>query len=432
MRKWLIPCAIALIPLAAAPAGAQFRRGILSTTEEVTLFPVRPPAALLPAGAIRVEVRNVTSAPARIADRLAEALERQVLDNDDRLSRDADGPPVTILATLTEWKRTERNGTKYVADKRQVGTRQVTDKNGTRRTEPVYEYGRNERTVINEGAVAVRIQVRPAAGRDTMVDETTRHTYFNEELVTQGGPTDETVENELIDTVARRSAARVSPGREAVRVLLARSDAVDRLNAMATSRRWNEWLETLMALKPHRDARQDAYRLHNIAVAYEARAYETADMSVALEAIGQARRLSQQFLNARPDEKYFVEARDRIDTSARGYERLAAMFDLPSGGARTDAPAPAPRPQAPPPPAPRTGSPSESTGAAAAAPEGARAMTNRDVLDLRAIGVADDNVIAAIRQAPDTAFDLSAAGIKALESAKVPAGVIAAMRARTR
>jgi hypothetical protein len=57
-------------------------------------------------------------------------------------------------------------------------------------------------------------------------------------------------------------------------------------------------------------------------------------------------------------------------------------------------------------------------------------MTNRDVLDLRAIGVADDNVIAAIQQATATAFDLSPAGIQALESAKVPARVIAAMRAR--
>jgi hypothetical protein len=429
MRKWLIPCALALIPIAVTPAAAQFRRGLLSATEELTLFPVRPPIALLPAGAIRVEVRNATSAPTRIADRLAEALERQVLDNDKRLSRDADGPPVTVLATLTEWKRSERNGTKYVSQKRQVGTRQVTDKNGNRRTEPVYEYGHNEPSVINEGAVAVRVQVRPTEGRDALVDDTARHTYYNEELLSSGGPSDEAVENALIDNVARTAAARVSPGRESVRVLLARSDAVDRLNDIAKSRRWDEWLETLMALKPHRDARQDAYRLHNIAVAHEARAYEVENVGAAVAAISRARQLAQQFVAARPDEKYFVEARERIAVSARGYERLAAMYDGPSGRPATTDDEPAPRQAAPPITPPSTAPPVEPTPQAG---PGAPAMTNKDVLDLFAIGVAPDNVVAAIQQAERTAFDVSPAAVKALESAKVPARVIAAMRARTR
>jgi hypothetical protein len=308
-----------------------------------------------------------------------------------------------------------------------VGTRQVTDKNGNRRTEPVYEYGHNEPSVIDEGAVAVRVQVRPADGRDVLVDDTARYTYHSEELLSSGGPSDEAVENALIDNVARTAAARVSPGREAVRALLARSDAVDRSNDVAKARRWDEWLETLMALKPHRDARQDAYRVHNIAVANEARAYDAEDMSAALDAIRQARRLAEQFVAARPDEKYFVEARDRIDDSARGYERLAAMYDALSGTASTPDVQPPPDP---PPAAPRpAATPPEP---AAPASSGVRPMTNRDVLDLFAIGVAPDNVIAAIQQAPQTAFDVSGAGLKALESAKVPARVIAAMRARTR
>jgi hypothetical protein len=41
-----------------------------------------------------------------------------------------------------------------------MGTKQVTDKNGKTRTEPIYEYGRNKPTVIDEGAVAVRLEVR--------------------------------------------------------------------------------------------------------------------------------------------------------------------------------------------------------------------------------------------------------------------------------
>jgi hypothetical protein len=57
-------------------------------------------------------------------------------------------------------------------------------------------------------------------------------------------------------------------------------------------------------------------------------------------------------------------------------------------------------------------------------------MTNTDVIDLRKAGLDDDNLIAAIRDAPSVRFDLSPAGLKALLAAKVSNAVITAMRVR--
>ena len=56
------------------------------------------------------------------------------------------------------------------------------------------------------------------------------------------------------------------------------------------------------------------------------------------------------------------------------------------------------------------------------------AMTNADVIDLRKAGLDDDNLIAAIRDASTTNFDLSPAGLKALLGAKVSNRVITTMR----
>jgi hypothetical protein len=57
-------------------------------------------------------------------------------------------------------------------------------------------------------------------------------------------------------------------------------------------------------------------------------------------------------------------------------------------------------------------------------------MSNQDVIDLRAAGLDDANLLAAIADAPAVAFDLSPAGLKALLGAKVSNKVIGAMRAR--
>ena len=58
-------------------------------------------------------------------------------------------------------------------------------------------------------------------------------------------------------------------------------------------------------------------------------------------------------------------------------------------------------------------------------------MTNKDVIDLRAAGLDDSNLIAAITAAKAVNFDLSPAGLKTLLTGKVSNAVITAMRGRS-
>ncbi len=406
--------AVVICALASGPANAQFRRGILAESTEVMLFPAVPPALLLPAGKFQVDVKNQSTGPARLLSRLDDSITSQMADNDSRLQVAEGTPEIQVVATLTEWTLARRRGTRYVSETRQIGTKQVTDSKGNKKTEPVYEYGRNKPTVIDEGAAAVRLEVR--RGTQVLADETARFTYRDDRLVEEGPRSTTEVEDTMLDRAAQRAAGLVTPAREPVRVFLARSDEVDKLNDLARARKWNDWRAALQETRPHRDPKRDAYRLHNIGVAHEALAYEAATDDEIQQLMTAAASFVQQAIAARQDEKYFTEAFSRISSNSLGYTRLRTM--RASLGLRQSAPTPAP-----------AKTPTASARPAAASAGGAP-MTNADVIDLRKAGLDDDNLMAAIRDAGAVAFDLSPAGLKALLAAKVSNRVITAMRER--
>jgi hypothetical protein len=388
----------------------QFRRGLMADSTEITLSPIVAPTALLPAGTVEIQVRNTSTAPARVVDKVRELFARQLTDNDSRVQLVDKGGDVVVVATLTEWAESRRNSTKYVSETRQIGTKQVTDKDGKVKNEPVYEYGRNKPSVVITAKASVRVEAKPASGGAAIADEVALHSIQEEHLTESGPPTRETIENTLIDSAVRKAAGRISPGREPVEVLLGRSDDVDKLNSLAESRQWQQWLAALSTVKPHRDAKRDAYRLHNIAVANEALAYEAATVEDQSSLLSLAVKNIDQALKQNAGEKYIVEAHARILASAKAYADLASLYQR----AGTVAPRPPARP----------------APAAAAAPAPAAAMSNRDVIDLRAAGLDDDNLVAAIQEAKAVNFDLTPAGLKLLLNANISNRVITAMRAK--
>jgi len=417
--RTLIAVVVTGILAASVTTQGQFRRGLMAESKEISLTPVVPPAILLPEGTVELQVRNSSTAPARVVEQVRDMFTNQLRDNDTRLRLVDRGGDIVVVATLTEWSESRRNSQKYVSETRQVGTKQVVDKDGKTKTEAVYEYGRNRPSVVINGVAAMRVEVRRAAG-GTLADETVRHTLQQEHLVEAGPPARNVVEDTLVDTAVRKAAGRISPGREPVLALLARSDEVDRLNAMAEDRRWQEWLTALEGLPPHRDLKRDAYRLHNLAVAHEALAYETPPADGPASHLESATGLINRAAKQHPSEKYIVEAQTRIRNSAGAYATLATLYQAAAVAAATSGsvrPTPAPAPVTP--PATRT------------PPGTPAAMTNADVMDLRAAGLDDDNLIAAIKAAGSVKFDLSPAGLKALLNANVSNRVIAAMRARS-
>jgi len=394
---------------------AQFRRGMFSEGTEITLYPLAPPAVLLPRGSVRVEVKNGSGAAARILERVQERLARQLADNDERLEIVEGDGAMRLVATITEWKESRRNSTKYVSEKRQIGTKEVVDKNGKKKTEPVYEYGRSRPSVVISAAAGLRIEVRTAS-ETVLADESVSHAINDEYLVDAGPPSRDEIQDLLIDGIVERGASRVTPGRHPVRVGLARADAVERFNSLAQNRKWAEWLKALEALAPHKDQKREAYRAHNMAVAHEALAYEAGSTPGALEHLQHARALIADSLGMNSSEKYFDEAGERIVRTAEAYEKLAGMYTA-AAAAR---------------PLPSSGKTSKSSTTSLAKPSSTAMMTNAEVIELRKAGLDDDNLLAAIKEAPAAAFDLSPGALKLLLEAKISNKVIAAMRTRAR
>jgi len=58
-------------------------------------------------------------------------------------------------------------------------------------------------------------------------------------------------------------------------------------------------------------------------------------------------------------------------------------------------------------------------------------MTNADMMDLRALGLDDENLLEAIKAAKAVKFDVTPAGLKQLLNSNVSNRVMAAMRARS-
>jgi hypothetical protein len=246
-----------------------------------------------------------------------------------------------------------------------------------------------------------------------------RYTISEEHIADQNPPTRDAVEDQMIDNVLRRAAGRVTPGREPVRVLLARSEEVDRLNDVALDRKWQAWEQALSALKPHRDRKRDSYRLHNLAVAQEALAYEADAVEDAINNLARAGELIRQASVMNADEKYITESLARINRSTASYQQVARLQQTVNSTSIANTP----------PPEPSKPSVEKSKSYAS---EGSATITNTDIIDLHGAGLDDDNLIAAIKSAKAVQFDLSPAGLRTLLQAKISNRVITAMRARTK
>jgi hypothetical protein len=152
----------------------------------------------------------------------------------------------------------------------------------------------------------------------------------------------------------------------------------------------------------------DAYRLYDIGVAYEALAYAAEDEQSAMKFLDEAAINYGKAIDAKPAEKYFLEPQKRIETAIAHYKELEeqkhSKFVAESASA----------PKAP----------------ASTKTSAAKGLTNEQVIAMVKSGMEDETVIQAIRTAKTSNFDLSSGGQQQLTSNGVSTQVVVAMKAR--
>ena len=279
-------------------------------------------------------------------------------------------------------------------------------------------------------------------------------------------PTPLELRQHLIHDVVMQVAARLVSTDEPVEVKLAHGKQLDSANKLAQSGLWSRYLETLETTTPFSDPRDDAYRTYNVGVANEALGYASEDRQAASKFLQEAAISYGKAIDARPDEKYFLEPQTRIETAVTYYKRLsepqavaeensadptssdsagapkdAATKNASTSSKTASAKSATARVLAKTPTATTTSngttSTSNSTATKPASPSapaskpGAPALTNQKVIDMLKGGVDEDNIIATIREAASVEFDLSPDAQIKLAQNGVKGKVLAAMRERS-
>jgi tetratricopeptide (TPR) repeat protein len=225
-------------------------------------------------------------------------------------------------------------------------------------------------------------------------------------------PTDAELQSLLMADAVRQIAEHIVNTKEAVDVYLAqKKGALDSGDKLAETGLWQRALETFETAPPFPKREDDAYRLYNIGVAYEALAYQAEDEKSAMNYLDQAAINYGKAIDDRPTEKYFLQPQKRIETAIQHYKELE---DQESSR-----------------PVPTTIRIESKSGTGSKAGASASALTNAKVIAMVKSGVDDDTVAQTIRASKAVSFDLSANGQQSLADGGVSAQVLTAMKSRT-
>jgi hypothetical protein len=405
---------LALLGTVASPSASA--QGFGKVKKKITLRRKLPPIAPI-SGSFAVKATARDARFASVAQKFADILETEILRYDNRLTVDRDRPDTLVACSITQHSTPPP-----------VARAQTTlTKKGQK---PVYSYEVN-------GVFNLSYQARTRDGRALdSTNVTSRYHWESEDsgglspkavtdLVkkpwnkikgnkkdeeTETARTLEEVSQILLSRAAAQIAARLVRTDEPVEIYLARGE-LDDYNKYAEAALWSRMLEPLETRQPFPDKEDDAYRLYNVGVVYEAMAYAAEDPKAARRFLDQAAIHYGKAIDAKPSEKYFLEPQNRIQTALLHYRTIASEPVSTSGGASRA-------------PTRRAGD------AVAPEPAPAGALTNQQIIELTRGGMEDATIIAAIRQAPAVKFDLSSQAQLRLVQSGVKGVVISAMRAR--
>jgi hypothetical protein len=408
-----------------------------------------------------------TARDAKLADTagsVKDLLQTELLKNNDKLRDDANNPELSIFCTVMSFdvpppQSFTRN--EVVMQKGKQLTQPVTYNKITGSLEVSYQ-AKETRTgrVLDADNVVAHYSEDFEAGTNQKADKsiTSKMTDPFKRLAgkktedSSGPPTTPELKQKLIHDAVHELTSRITTTNEPVEILLA-VGKMDKANKLAETGLWTRDLEELEQMQPLSDPKDDAYRLYDIGVADEALAYQAEDHATAKKFLQEAAINYGKAVDAKPDEKYFLEPQKRIETAMAYYRKIegqqknveaansapaktetassgstsASASSSSKGGSSTsnkNSPT-------------KSGSSSQSTSggqpsSGAATTNQAPALTNDQIIKMAKAGVDEDSIIATIHDAAAVKFDLTPDGQIQLTSGGVRPKVLAAMRQRAK
>ena len=360
---------------------------------------------------------------ADLAPDLESLLETELLKNDPRLSTSSTKPSTLITCEITDYSH-PRPIVNVSQQSNLLFGKKTTTKTQT--------------TTRITGSIIVAFQARTATGQtvasstvSSKYDETfdssgndVSHGIMNtvsggfKRLTGNGGdnqqqqpPTDAELSTRLLNDVVHQIASYLVTTNESVQVYLAKQRGpLEQGDKEATAGLWERALETYETAQQNSKPEEDAYRLYNIGVAYEALAYKAEDTRSAMKFLDESAINYGKAIDAKPGEKYFMEPQKRIETAIAHYKKLEDEENEKTHSATEE----------------------KKVQAKAEVPArpGTKALTNDQVVAMVKSGMDDDIVAQTIKTSKLARFDLSTSALQALSTSGVSDQVLKAMKAR--
>jgi hypothetical protein len=243
-------------------------------------------------------------------------------------------------------------------------------------------------SVAGMAGILSHIQPKPAAGGD--------------EASANKPPTPIELRDMLVKNISYQIVSHLVNTSEQVPVDLAVGGGLDDANKLMDQKLWTRALENLETMTPFGQPAQDAYRLYNLGVVNEALGYQAEDVPRARKYLQEASIDYGKAIDAKPDEKNFLQPQTRIDTALAYYKTLG---DQAAASAQV---------------------------ASAAKTPAADVLTNADVIAMVAAKLDQGNIIDTIKTSSAVNFDLSAHGQIDLAKGNVNSVIITTMKQKAR
>jgi len=403
-----------MLGFAAAPAvtasaqnfGGAFQR------KKIVLVRKLPPTGHIDGSSFTVKVAGV-GIPGDVVQGLQSTIESLMINNDSRLRSVPDHPDAVITCQVTSYSTQQTTETQagvtlgkttvpsqtfiHVKDLMTVtfnaqdmrSSRSIAADTVTAKFDQQYPVQSTAPTKLNSlPGILSHIPQKPAGGGE------------------EGGgnkpPTPIEQRDMLVKNISYQVTSHLVNTSEQVPVDLAVGGGLDDADRLMDQKLWTRALEGLETMPPFGQPQQDAYRLYELGVVNEALGYQAEDVIQARKYLQEASIDYGKAIDAKPDEKNFLQPQTRIDTALAHYKTLG---DQAAASAQI---------------------------ASAAKAPAADVLTNADVIAMVAAQLDQANILDTIKTSSAVNFDLSAKGQIDLAKGKVSGQIIAAMKLKAR